>query len=178
MEDDNEVEGETYVALDEMPDDDLLEVLAAENDEDAILFMQFEASIAGTVQSDSELCAFYSAYQDARGRLSERVKVRGFWPVTKRFGKGSGKKGKGKVKGRSPFAGSGSLARRIANSFCRICMQKGHWKNECPQRNQQSSGASKTNASASSVPTLFVSAEEIPEEIAHLAASPEDTDVF
>ena len=32
---------------DELPDDELLEVLAAENDEDAILVMQFEDSIAG-----------------------------------------------------------------------------------------------------------------------------------
>ena len=154
VDDDYEVDGETYAMNDELPDDELLEVLAAENDEDAILVMQFEDSIADTIQADSELCAYYSAYQEARRRLSERVKVRGFWPVTKRFDKGSGKKGKGKGKGRHPFGGSGSLARRIANSFCRICMQKGHWKNECPQRNQQNTSASSTNAS-STAPAFF-----------------------
>ena len=56
---------------DEMPDDELLETLAAENDEDAIMVMQFEDSIAETIQSDSELSAFYSSYQDARRRLSD-----------------------------------------------------------------------------------------------------------
>jgi len=58
-----------------MPEDEILETLAAEIDEDAILVMQFEDSIADTIQSDSELSAFYSTYQDARRRLSERVKV-------------------------------------------------------------------------------------------------------
>eukprot|EP00435_Cladocopium_sp_Y103_P042514 s2392_g11.t1 len=130
--------------------------------------MQFEDSIADTIQADSELCAYYSAYQDARRRLSERVKVRGFWPVSRRFDKG-GKKGKGKGKGRNPFSGSGSLARRIANSFCRICMQKGHWKNECPQRNQSNAGNVSSSASTTTAPTSFVVVEEIPEEMAHLA---------
>ena len=170
VDDDYEGDGETYAMNDELPEDELLEVLAAENDEDAILVMQFEDSIADTIQADSELCAYYSAYQEARRRLSERVKVRGFWPVTKRFDKGAGKKGKGKGKGRHPFGGSGSLARRIANSFCRICMQKGHWKNECPQRNQQNTSASSTNAS-STAPTSFVIVEEVPEEISHLAVT-------
>ena len=58
---------------DEMPDDELLETLAAENDEDAIMVMQFEDSIAETIQSDRELSAFYSSYKDAWRRLSERV---------------------------------------------------------------------------------------------------------
>ena len=177
VDDEGDAEGEVYVMQDDLPDDEALEILAAENDEDAILVMQFEDSIADTIQADSELCAYYSAYQEARRRLSERVKGRGFWPVSKRFDKGSGKKGKGKGKGRSPFSGSGSLARRIANSFCRICMQKGHWKNECPQRTQ-GSGATSTNASSSSVPTSFVIAEETPVEIAHIAmAETQDTDV-
>ena len=177
VDDEGDVEGEVYAMQDDLPDDEALEILAAENDEDAILVMQFEDSIADTIQADSDLCAYYSAYQEARRRLSERVKVRGFWPVSKRFDKGNGKKGKGKGKGRSPFSGSGSLARRIANSFCRICMQKGHWKNECPQR-PQGSGATSTNASSSSVPTSFVIAEETPVEIAHIAmAETQDTDV-
>eukprot|EP00435_Cladocopium_sp_Y103_P002461 s1210_g1.t1 len=36
VDEDNEVDGDLYLAHDDMPDDDLLEVLAAENDEDAI----------------------------------------------------------------------------------------------------------------------------------------------
>ena len=146
---------EIFAAHDDMPEDEILETLAAENDEDAILVMQFEDSIADTIQSDSELSAFYSTYQDARRRLSERVKVRGFWPVSKRFDKGFGKKGKGKSKGKNPFSGAGGLARRIANSFCRICMQKGHWKNECPQKNLQSTSGQSNSTASSSIPTSF-----------------------
>eukprot|EP00435_Cladocopium_sp_Y103_P014544 s4904_g3.t1 len=81
MDDEHEGDHDAYTLYDEGNDDDWLEILAAENDEDAILVMQFEDSIAETVQSDSELAAFYSSYQEARRRLSERVKVRGFWPV-------------------------------------------------------------------------------------------------
>ena len=77
-------EHETYAMYDDYNEDDMLETLAAENDEDAILVMQFEDSISETIQSDSEIAAFYSSYQDARRRLNERVKVRGFWPVSKR----------------------------------------------------------------------------------------------
>ena len=160
MDDDNEGEHETFLAHEELLEDDVLEALAAENDEDAILVMQFEDSISETIQADAELSAYYSSYQDARRRLSERVKVRGFWPVSRRFDKGRGKKGKGKGKGKFSFSGPGSLAKRIANSFCRICMQKGHWKNECPQKSNASSSQPSTNASANVAPTSFVVTED------------------
>ena len=164
MDDEPENEQEAFVLQDDLCEDDILETLAAENDEDAILVMQFEDSISETIQSDSELAAFYANYQEARRRLSERVKVRGFWPINRRSDKGFGKKGKGKGKGKTPFSGPGSLARRIANSFCRICMQKGHWKNECPQR---AGGNSSSSNTATVAPTSVVIAEEVPEEIAH-----------
>ena len=167
MDDEPEHEQEAFVLQDDLCEDDILETLAAENDEDAILVMQFEDSISETIQSDSELAAYYSNYQEARRRLSERVKVRGFWPINRRSDKGFGKKGKGKGKGKSPFSGPGSLARRIANSFCRICMQKGHWKNECPQRAGGNSSSSNSNPAANVAPTSVVIAEEVPEEIAH-----------
>ena len=166
MDDEPELEHEAFVLQDDLCEDDILETLAAENDEDAILVMQFEDSISETIQSDSELAAYYSNYQEARRRLSERVKVRGFWPINRRSDKGFGKKGKGK--GKTPFSGPSSLARRIANSFCRICMQKGHWKNECPQRAGGNSSSSNTNPAATVAPTSVVIAEEVPEEIAHL----------
>ena len=170
MDDDNEGEQETFLAHEELLEDDVLEALAAENDEDAILVMQFEDSISETIQADAELSAYYSSYQDARRRLSERVKVRGFWPVSRRFDKGQGKKGKGKGKGKFSFSGPGSLAKRIANSFCRICMQKGHWKNECPQKSNASSSQPSNNASASVAPTSFVVTEDdVPDEIAQFA---------
>ena len=49
----------------EETDDQTLETLAAEDDEDAALILQFEDAISDTIQNDSEMCAFYSAYQDS-----------------------------------------------------------------------------------------------------------------
>eukprot|EP00435_Cladocopium_sp_Y103_P044369 s247_g12.t1 len=100
---------ETFWVQDEL-DDQVLETLAAEDDEDAALILQFEDAISETIQNDSEMCAFYSSYQEARKRLSEKVRYRGFWAV-RRGDKGQGKKGKNKGKGK------GSLAARIANSY-------------------------------------------------------------
>ena len=169
--DEPEVESETFFSQEEVLEDEVLETLAAENDEDVILVMQFEDSISETIQNDAELSAYYSTYQEARRRLNERVKVRGFWPVHKRTDKGKSK-GKGKFKAKGMFSGSGTLARRIANSFCRICLQKGHWKNECPQRSCQSA-SNASNAASSSAPTSFVVVEEVPSEIAHMAIAEE-----
>eukprot|EP00435_Cladocopium_sp_Y103_P067890 s2532_g30.t1 len=177
MDEELESEHDAFVAHDDALEDDVLEALAAENDEDAILVMQFEDSISETIQSDAELSAFYSTYQDARRRLTERVKVRGFWPVGGRRDKG-GKKGRGKGKGKFQFGGQGSLAKRIANSFCRICMQKGHWKNECPQRPGASANAASNSANSSVAPTSVVVTDEIPSEIAHFTiVEGEDTSV-
>ena len=155
-----EAESDAFWTQEETLDDSMLESLAAEDDEDAALVLQFEDAIAETVQNDPELSAFYTSYQDARKRLSEKVRFRGFWAV-KRGEKGSGKKGK--VKGKN----KGTLANRIANSYCRICMKKGHWKNECPSRNANPSG------SASTVPTSLAIASEVPPEMIHLAVTEE-----
>ena len=72
---------ETFWAHDDTLDDSVLENLASEDDEDAALVLQFEDAVAEVVQSDGELCALYSSYQDARKRLSEKVRFRGFWKV-------------------------------------------------------------------------------------------------
>ena len=127
--------------------------------------------ISETIQNDAELSAYYSTYQEARRRLNERVKVRGFWPVQKRTEKGK-TKGKGKSKAKGMFSGPGALARRIANSFCRICLQKGHWKNECPQQSNQSAGTP-SNTASTSAPTSFVVVEEVPTELARMAIAEE-----
>ena len=99
-----ENEQEAFWVQEEL-DDHTLEVLAAEDDEDAALVLQFEDAISETIQNDSEMCVYYTADQEARKRLAEKVRFRGF------------------------------LANRIAYSYCRICLRKGHWKNECPARN-------------------------------------------
>ena len=74
-----------------------------------------------------------------------------------------GKKGgKGKGKGRP----SQSLASRIANSYCRICFKRGHWKDECPSNPNKSGSSSSANPTVA--PTSFAAAYEVPSEIAHL----------
>ena len=119
---------------DDPMDDETIEALAAEDD-DASLVLQFENAILDTVQGQKDLATFFVSYQDARRRLLEKSKFRGFWPP-KQF-KG-GKKGKGKgVKGKSK-----GLAQRIANSSCRLCGQQGHWKAECPTRRNSTSSDS------------------------------------
>ena len=154
-----DADGDVFWASEETLDDATLEALAAEDDEDAALVLQFEDAVSDMVQNDAELGAYYSSYQDARKRLSEKFRFRGFWSV-KKGEKGGGKKGKGKGKSKA------SLATRIANSYCRLCMKKGHWKNECPNK-----GTSGGASSASTVPTSFATASEIPAEVQSLDVS-------
>ena len=107
-----------------------MEQFLSENDEDALVVQQFEDALIDTIQSDGEMNAFMNSYVEARRKLPEKAKFRGFWPVRS---KGGGKKGKSKgfnARGRKP------LAVRIAESECRLCGQKGHWKAECPRRSQ------------------------------------------
>lgn len=104
--------------------DGWVDVFLSEGDEDAILVSQFEESLIDALQSDTEMSILMSSYTEARKRLLEKSRNRGFWPTPK--GKGMSK-GKGKSKSRKP------LAQRIAESHCRKCGQKGHWKAECPQ---------------------------------------------
>ena len=136
-------------------DEETVEAFAAMEDEDASMVLNFEGAILECVQEDADLAAYFSAYQDARRRLNEKARFRGFWPVGK--GKSHGKKGsfgKGKGKGRR------SLAYRIANSTCKICHEPGHWKAECPNRKNQGESTSKE------APTSFVVA--VPNEIAEI----------
>ena len=143
---------ETFWAYDETLDDQVLESMAGEDDEDAALVLQFEDAVNEVVQNDNELCALYSSYQDARQRLSEKVRFRGFWKVRS--------SGKGKSKGYKGSKGRGkqTLANRIASSYCRVCHKKGHWKNECPQLRDRNSQAS--SSAAATIPTSFVEVNE------------------
>ncbi len=116
-------------------------MLQNEGDEDALIISQFEDQVLETLQNDPEVSSCFNVYLEARKRLSEKIKHRGFWTPSKGF-KGRGK-GKGKL-----FSGRRTLEQRIATSRCKICNQVGHWKNECPQKDKPSSSTSHGGAFA------------------------------
>ena len=113
-----------------------LETLLAEGDEDALMIHQFEDSLIESLQSDQEVATCLATYLEARKRISEKVKSRGFW--SPKPSKGFSGKGRGKFKGGFKNQFRKPLAQRILESTCRICHQKGHWKAECPMRNKSS----------------------------------------
>ena len=114
------VEGETGEMDDEMFDT-LVQDSAVDGDEDANIIQDFESAAADLVQSDPDLASAYTVYTEARRRLSEKFRSRGFWPISKgksrSFGKGviKGKFNKGHSSARK------SLQQRILESKCRIC---------------------------------------------------------
>eukprot|EP00435_Cladocopium_sp_Y103_P059600 s1213_g21.t1 len=132
----------TSTSHEDWNEDDFTEALAQDGDDDAIYIMDYKASGAEVVQGDEELASAYSTYVEARRKLSEKFRSRGFWPISSNKGKGKGTKGNFKSKG---SWGRQSLQQRILDGNCRICGKKGHWKSECPQRGQ---AASANNATA------------------------------
>ena len=120
-EDDHVFMGETW---------DESEIAYDDNDPDAIVCMQFEESLVDALQSDADLAACYNTYLDARKRINDRSRNRGFWGNSK--GSMSQNKGKAKGKGKGQFRFRKPLAQRILESECRRCGAKGHWKAECP----------------------------------------------
>eukprot|EP00435_Cladocopium_sp_Y103_P017750 s3593_g4.t1 len=122
----------------EWNEEDYTEALAQEGDDDAIYIMDYEAAA-----NDEELASAFSTYTEARRKLSEKFRARGFWPLSSGKGKGRSSKGKHKSKGSGSW-GRKSLQQRILESNCRICGRRGHWKSECPQRGQSASTNSAT----------------------------------
>ena len=124
-----------FTAYDEAAEHEFIESMLQEGDPDALLISDFENAAMDTVQEDSELATAYSAYQQARHKLAEKFRNRGFFPSRPFKGKGYG--GKTSGKGKSSYGGGRkSLQERIMNSNCRLCGARGHWKSECPMRNQ------------------------------------------
>ncbi|CAK9013998.1 unnamed protein product [Durusdinium trenchii] len=84
-----------------------------DQDQDALIVSQFEDSLIDVLQSDPDTASCYHTYLEARRRIIEKGKNRGFWPIKGAPG------GKSKPKGKfSPTFTKG----------------KGHWKAECPKR--------------------------------------------
>ena len=71
--------------------DMMLDQFVSEGVEDALVLQQFEDALIETVQNDGEMTTFMNTYLEAKRRLTEKTRRRGFWPV---IGNGSGKKGK------------------------------------------------------------------------------------
>ena len=121
----------------------ILQAMLDEGDEDASFIQDFEEQVILTCQDSQELSSCFTAYQEARDRLREKARTRGYWPLKSgNKGKGRGKKGKGY--GGGSYGSSmainvkrRSLAERIANSTCRRCGQPGHWRRECPLNNSE-----------------------------------------
>ena len=161
----DETEPDQYaMTTDAMDDEDnVVETLAQEGDDDASLVMDFESAAAEVLQTDEELAAAFTAYTDARRRLNEKVRSRGFWPVSQK-GKSrfSGKGVKGKFS-KGHASSRKSLQQRILESRCRLCNQVGHWKAECPSRRDPSGASSKP----SQAPTTFaqvISPSNVPDD--------------
>ena len=129
---------------DEVDDELLIATMAEEGDEDANFVQEFEEQIMVACQESSELSGCFMAYQEARSRLKEKARSRGFWPLSGQKGREKGRwnrnkgKGHGFQKGSMGNFGNASMGRRktladrIANSTCRRCGKPGHWKRECP----------------------------------------------
>ncbi|CAL1163657.1 unnamed protein product, partial [Cladocopium goreaui] len=144
-------ESEQVLVAEESFEEDFVDQLAAEGDEDAILVCEYESAMQDTIQEDEELAQAYNAYTDARKRLSDRFKNRGFWSSSVSYkGKSKGFKGKGKA---SMKGSRKSLQQRIFESNCRICGRRGHWKSECPDRPRNTTGQFSSNQA----PTMTVS---------------------
>ena len=100
---DEEPEG-AFHHMDDQGEEEYVDCLVNEGDEDATLVADFEATAIELLQDDPELSSAFSAYTEARRRLSEKFKNRGFWTTSSRStsqstkGKFGSSKGSGKGK--------------------------------------------------------------------------------
>eukprot|EP00435_Cladocopium_sp_Y103_P013949 s3079_g3.t1 len=128
-----------------------------ENDPDALVCMQFEDSLVDALQGDQELALCYNAYLDARKRLTDRNKNRGFWNSSK--GSQNQFKGKGKGKSKNFPRYREPLSQRILRSECRRCGQRGHWKAECPLNRSSGATTAPSNKDSAAFTGMTLTAE-------------------
>ena len=140
--------------------EEALDVLGDEGDQDVLVVQQFEDSLIETIQSDPDIATCYNTYLEARRRLTDKAKNRGFWPGgNSGKGKGGGKFSKGgKNKGSWRFRKP--LAQRILESECKRCFQKGHWKAECPLRFAGAAGGPSNSSPPNKETTAFAGVAE------------------
>ena len=107
-------EDEQVFMAHEMSEDAVMEAFLAEGDEDALVIQQFEDAVIESLQNDPEVAVCLNSYADARRRLQDKSKGRGFWAP--RPGKS---KGKGKFKG-SFKASRTSFVSHLPNASWRV----------------------------------------------------------
>lgn len=88
----------------ELSEEECTDILYQEGDEDAALVTEFEQTAADVIQNDEDLASALNSYTEARRRLSEKFRFRGFWPINP--------SSKGKNKGGKNFKGKGKGASR------------------------------------------------------------------
>ena len=138
---------------DSILEDEYVDALVADGDDDALLVSEFETAASDVIQEDAELASAYSAYTDARKRLAEKFRHRGFFPSSHSAAKGKGRLGKFGSKGKPNRSWGGqrkNLQSRILNSNCRLCGKRGHWKAECPKRGSDISGGGPSSSTTGS----------------------------
>ena len=142
VDDEEEMTIPTYFTEDDNQIDDEmgLQVLMEQGDEDALMITEFEDQLIEACQDNVDLSMCFSAYTEARGRVRDKIRARGFWPPSKGKGKNKGSK-KGPWNAKGGFRRRQSLADRIANSHCRLCGARGHWRQECPNKGTTSNAA-------------------------------------
>eukprot|EP00913_Durusdinium_trenchii_P034877 g32625.t1 len=160
---------------DDWNEEEWIEQLANDGDEDAALILDYEQPMLDTIQEDADLALSHTTYAEARKRLSDRFKNRGFWLSGPAKGKARGKGGEKGKKGFGGFRNSGNrktLQQRILESTCRICGRKGHWKAECPERGRSSEAGQTTLATAPTLVTLEDGVDALPLEFMSLPEEP------
>ena len=121
----------TVTEHEQVDEEQAIMYLAEQGDEEAQMIKEFEDQLIEVCQDNQDLAMCYSAYADARAKIRDRLRHRGFWPVPGQKGRGKDcKKGGRFDPGR--FAKKDSLAKKITSSNCRRCGARGHWKWERP----------------------------------------------
>eukprot|EP00435_Cladocopium_sp_Y103_P026541 s2495_g6.t1 len=117
---DDDVQPDATLQAEDLSESEFLDVLVGEGDDDATLVADFEQSASELLQEDPELASAFSAYQDARRRLSEKFRNRGFWPTSKSTPKGKG------YGGGSKFGGGKGRKGGVLTDLADLC-RKGSW---------------------------------------------------
>ena len=145
-----------WMIFDHELDHEFLETLIAQEDADALTVSTFEGEFEDFLQETPEMFEALTTYMEARSKLVEKKKSRGFWPIK---GKSKNPKGRGKGFGKRT-RDRDALLLRISKSHCRRCGALGHWKAECPQAGSgEKSQGSMPSASANVV------VDERPQEV-------------